>query len=72
MDERDHKAMNEELNHPLQQCSVSLRSETIKNFGKILDIMNRYKQEVDNGIYDHKETMIEEIISRFTIVSNSG
>jgi hypothetical protein len=72
MDERDYKAMNRELNPPLQQCSVSRRSETIKNFGKILDIMNRYKQEVDNGIYDHKESMIEEIISRFTIVSNGG
>ena len=57
-------------NETIAKPNVVRRSETIKNFGKILNIMNKYKDEVDNGIYDHQEAMIEEIICRFTIVPN--
>lgn len=37
MDERDYKAMNKELNTPLQQCSVSGQSELLLAFAKFID-----------------------------------
>jgi hypothetical protein len=37
MDERDYKAINRELNQPLQQCHVSGQSEMLLAFAKFID-----------------------------------
>lgn len=56
MDERDYKAMNKELNPPLQECSVrrSYKAGMMQAFRMLQSYMS-FQQQKEFGILDNPE-----------------
>jgi hypothetical protein len=58
MDERDYKAMNEELNQPLSKGAVSTRFSLVKMQERSYDVIKKYWHLVDaSGVGGYEYTL---------------